>query len=299
MLRLTEQLFAGEPAARYADFYERALFNHILSAQHPEHGGFVYFTPIRPRHYRVYSQPAQTFWCCVGSGMESHSKHGRFVYAHAGGDLYVNLFIASTLDWTDRRIRLRQETRFPDEDRTQLRFSMPRPARFTLHVRHPGWVAEGALGIRVNGRRWTTATPSKPSSYAAIAREWREGDRVEIELPMRTALERLPDGSDYAAIVHGPIVLAARTGAEDVEPLVAGDGRMAHIPSGPNLPIDDAPVLVGTLESIARSIRPVPGRPLTFTARDVIRPSSAGDLELVPFWRVHDARYMLYWRVRP
>jgi uncharacterized protein len=294
MLRLTEQLFEREPAARYADFYERALFNHILSTQHPEHGGFVYFTPIRPRHYRVYSQPSQTFWCCVGSGMENHSKHGQFIYAHAGGDLFVNLFIASTLDWRDRQIGLRQETRFPDEGSTRLVFSLPHPERFTLNVRHPAWVGEGALAIRINGLPWITS--SKPSSFAAIAREWHEGDRVEIDLPMRTALEPLQDGSDYVAILHGPIVLAARTGTEDLGALVAGYGRMAHISPGPYLPIDGAPMLVGEIDSMAGSIRPVPGRSLTFRAREVIRPSSAGALELVPFSRVHDSRYMVYWR---
>jgi DUF1680 family protein len=297
MLRLTERLFEGQPAARYADFYERALFNHILSTQHPGHGGFVYFTPIRPRHYRVYSQPSQTFWCCVGSGMENHSRHGRFIYARQGNDLLVNLFIASTLDWADRKIRLRQETRFPDESRTRLAFSMPRPARFTVHVRHPVWVAGNALAIRVNGRAWPA--DSKPSSYAAITREWRDGDRVEIDLPMRTMLERLPDGSNYAAIVHGPIVLAARTGTEALEALIAGDGRWAHIPSGQDLALDDAPRLVGDVETIARSIKAIAGRPLTFTARDVVQPSWARELELVPFWQVHDSRYVIYWRVVP
>jgi hypothetical protein len=297
MLRLTERLFEGEPAARYADFYERALFNHILSTQHPGHGGFVYFTPIRPRHYRVYSQPSQTFWCCVGSGMENHSRHGQFIYARRGNDLFVNLFIASTLDWPDREIRLRQETRLPDESRTRLVFSMPRPARFTVHVRHPAWVAGDALAIRVNGRARPAA--SKPSSYAAITREWRDGDRVEIELPMRTTLERLPDGSNYAAIVHGPIVLAARTGTEEPGALIAGEGRWAHIPSGVDLPLDDAPRLVGDEETIARSIKALPGRALTFTARDVVQPAWARELELVPFWQIHDSRYVIYWRVVP
>jgi DUF1680 family protein len=297
MLRLTERLFEHEPAARYADFYERALFNHILSTQHPGHGGFVYFTPIRPRHYRVYSQPSETFWCCVGSGMENHSRHGQFVYAHQGDDLFVNLFIASTLDWRERRIRLRQDTRFPDEDRTRLVFSLPRPARFTVHVRHPAWVADGMLAIRVNGRPLTIQ--SKPSSYAAITREWSEGDQVDIALPMRTTVERLPDGSDFVAILYGPIVLAARTGAEDPGALIADAGRWAHIASGPNLPIDEAPRLVGSLDTIASSIRAVPGRALTFSARGVIQPSWARDLELVPFSRVHDGRYMIYWPVAP
>jgi DUF1680 family protein len=294
MLRLTMRLFEREPDARYADFYERALFNHILSSQHPAHGGFVYFTPIRPRHYRVYSQPSHCFWCCVGSGMESHGKHGQFIYAHAGSDLLVNLFIASTLDWPERGVRLRQETAFPDQPGTRLTFALTRPQHFTVRLRHPGWVARDAFGVRINGRPWRGE--STPSSYLAIDREWRDGDRVELALPMRTAVEKLPDGSDYVALVHGPIVLAARTGTEGIDGLVAGDGRMAHVSPGPYLPLDGAPMLVGDPESLAAGVRPVAGRTLTFTARDLIRPASAADLELVPFFRVHDSRYMVYWR---
>jgi DUF1680 family protein len=119
MLRLTELLFRANPTAEYADYYERSLFNHILSTQHPEHGGYVYFTPIRPRHYRVYSQPSQCFWCCVGTGMENQGRHGRFVYAHRDDELFVNLFVASVLTWPDRRDAPRQETAFPDEPRTR------------------------------------------------------------------------------------------------------------------------------------------------------------------------------------
>lgn len=297
MLRLTEQLFRHDPAARYADFYERALYNHILSTQHPEHGGFVYFTPIRPRHYRVYSQPEQCFWCCVGSGMENHGKYGRFIYAHNsdGNALFVNLFIASELDWKERRAVVRQETHFPDEPSTRLSLKLARPETFALHVRHPGWVAHGALRVRVNGE--DVAVESAPASYAIIRREWRNGDVVEVELPMQTRLEPLPDGSDYAAIVHGPIVLAAKTGTSDLDGLIADDGRMAHVAPGPYRPLDSAPMLVGDPAHIAEAVRPVPGEPLTFTARELIRPESFRDLKLVPFFRVHDARYMLYWQL--
>ena len=295
MLRLTERLFGADPLAAYADFYERALFNHILSTQHPEHGGFVYFTPIRPRHYRVYSQPSQCFWCCVGSGMENHGRHGQFIYAHAGDDLFVNLFIASTLDWRERGIAVRQETGFPDVPRARLVLAMTGQRRFTLRVRHPAWAAEDAFRIRINGEPWSGV--SQPSSYAAIEREWRDGDTIDVALPMRTRLERLPDASGYAAIVHGPLVLAAKTGADGMKGLIAGDGRMDHVPSGPELPLDEAPSLVGDVATLADHVRPVPGRPLTFTAREIIRPAAAQDLELIPFFRLHDARYMLYWRV--
>jgi uncharacterized protein len=294
MLRLTERLFRAEPSAEYADFYERALFNHILSTEHPVHGGFVYFTPIRPRHYRVYSQPSQCFWCCVGTGMENHGKYGQFIYAHTGDELYVNLFIASALRWPERRLELQQETSFPDEARTRLVLSLEQPQRLTLRVRHPVWAAESGFEIRVNGQPWPER--SAPSSYASVTREWQQGDRVEIDLPMRTAIEPLPDGSDYVAVLHGPIVLAARTGTEDLEGVIAGDDRMGHVSPGPYLPLDSAPMLVGDRSTLADHVRQISGRPMTFTASDIIRPAEARSLELVPFFRVHDSRYMIYWR---
>jgi DUF1680 family protein len=294
MLRLTEALFRAEPAARYADYYERGLYNHILASQHPGHGGFVYFTPIRPRHYRVYSQPEVCFWCCVGSGMENHGKYGAFIYARSRADavLYVNLFIASELDWQERGIRVRQETTFPDEARTRLVISAVKPQRFALRIRHPGWCERPEVSI--NGA--VHPVSSAAASYLEIEREWREGDRVEVVLPMRTTLERLPDGSDYAAVLHGPIVLAAKTGTEQLDGLVANDGRMAHVAPGAYLPLDRAPMLVGDGTNLADGIRPVAGQALTFTARALIQPEAFQHLELVPFFRVHDSRYMIYWR---
>ncbi|HEX2860899.1 MAG TPA: beta-L-arabinofuranosidase domain-containing protein, partial [Lacunisphaera sp.] len=294
MLRLTEALFRAEPAARYADYYERALYNHILASQHPEHGGYVYFTPIRPQHYRVYSQPETCFWCCVGTGMENHGRYGTFVYARAADDrtLYVNLFVASELDWQERGVRLRQETAFPDAAETALTIRTEKPQRFALRLRHPGWCALPT--VAVNGAPVPVTTA--PGSYLEIEREWRDGDRVEVTLPMRTTLERLPDGSDYAAVVHGPVVLAARTDAAPPDGLVAGDGRMAHVSPGPYLPLDRAPMLVGDFAQLANKIEAVAGRPLTFRAPEAIRPDASDGLELVPFFRVHDARYMLYWR---
>lgn len=295
MLRLSELLFKREPAATYADFYERALFNHILSSQNPESGGLVYFTPIRPRHYRVYSQPDLCFWCCVGSGMENHGKYGAFIYAHEKDDLYVNLFLASELDWREKGLRVRQETRFPDEERTRLTFSLQSPRTFTLRVRYPAWVASGALRVWVNGQP-ATVSLGNPASYLSVTREWKDGDKIDLELPMRTTLERLPDGSDYVALLRGPIVLAAKTGTENLDGLVAGDGRMAHVSPGPYLPLDQAPMLVGEFDKIAEGIHPVEGHPLTFTAENLLRPESFRSLQLEPFYRVHSARYMLYWR---
>jgi hypothetical protein len=209
--------------------------------------------------------------------------------------LWVNLFIASELNASDQGLRLRQETQFPDEAATTLTLSLDAPRGFALHLRHPSWVPATQFKIRVNGD--SIDVRSEPSSYAVVEREWRDGDRVEIELPMHTRLERLPDGSDYAAVMHGPILLAAKTGDNDLDGLVADGSRMGHAAPGPFEPLDAAPMLVGDPGDMTARIQPVPGKPLHFTAANLIRPNSFDTLELEPFFRVHDARYMMYWRV--
>jgi uncharacterized protein len=293
MLRLSAQLYRLDPRPRYADFYERTLFNHILSSQHPQHGGLVYFTPIRQRHYRVYSQPQECFWCCVGTGIENHGRHGSFAYAHDAHSLTVNLYMVSQLQWHERDLVLRQDTRFPDEESSRLSLRLRKPQRFRLRLRHPHWL-QGPLNVRVNGKPWSLQ--STPSSYADIERQWANGDTVEIDLPMRTRAEGLPDGSDYVALMHGPIVLAARTGTEALDGLIADAGRGSHVASGAYLPLDRAPMLIGDREALATQVRPVPGRPLTFEVDGLIQPAMFNALQLEPLFRVHDARYVVYWR---
>ncbi|HTV19288.1 MAG TPA: glycoside hydrolase family 127 protein [Polyangiaceae bacterium] len=293
MLRLTALLYRLKPEARLADYYERAQFNHILSSQHPGHGGLVYFTPIRPRHYRVYSQPGQCFWCCVGSGMESHGKHAQFIYAHDDASLSVNLFIASELRWRERGLTLRQETAFPDVESTSLSLQLDQPRAFALRVRCPEWLA-GPLRIQLNGRDWPVR--SSPASFARIERTWNDGDRLDIALPMRTHVEPLPDGSDAVAVLRGPIVLAAPTGNEALDGLIADDGRGSHIAPGPYLPLEQAPMLIGAREQLAKHVVPVAGQPLTFRIDGAIEPAAFRQLELRPLFRTHDARYMVYWR---
>ncbi len=296
MLRLSELLFYGQPEARYADFYERAMFNHILSSQHPTIPGFVYFTPIRPRHYRVYSQPEMHFWCCVGSGMENHSKYGQFIYAHSPDSLYVNLFVDSELTWKEKGLKVRQKTTFPDEPRSRLLLLAAQPTALTIRIRYPAWVEKGKLAIKVNGE--SQPIEAQPGSYVAIERTWRAGDQIDIELPMHNEIERLPDGSDYVAVVHGPIVLAAKTSTADLDGLRAGEGRWVHIPSGPLAPLNEAPMLVTEdVQTLPAQIKPVAGKPMTFQASAVVRPEKFRSLELIPFFRVHDARYVSYWRV--
>jgi DUF1680 family protein len=295
MLRLTEQLFAAEPRAAYADYYERALFNHILSAIHcDDHPGYVYFTPIRPGHYRVYSEPDKGLWCCVGTGMENPGKYGKFIYAGANSAVYVNLFIASEATVADGVV-LRQETKFPYEPRTRLTLNLAKPTALTLYVRHPAWATDG-FAVRLNGK--ALPLPSSPSSYAEIKREWADGDMLEVELPMHTTSERLPDNSNWVAILYGPIVLAAPEGTQNLVGLRANAGRMAHVASGPLIPLDQAPTLLTTQDELAAHVAPDPSAgPLHFRLKDIVTPAVAEGLPLVPFFSLHDARYQMYWEL--
>lgn len=294
MLRLTEGLFASGPDAAYAEYYERALYNHILASINPTHPGYVYFTPIRPAHYRVYSEPDQGFWCCVGTGMENPGRYGRFIYARARDGVYVNLFIPSELKDARHGLTLRQETAFPDEERTRLTLQLERPTTFALHLRQPGWVARGGFAVTVNGEPAPVTTG--PASYVAVRREWRDGDRVEIQLPMRTTVEGLPDGSPWYAILRGPIVLAHPAGTADLVGLRADDSRMAHVAAGPTVPLDQAPSLLTTADAIpSKVVADAASGPLHFRLVDVVEPAAAEGLVLIPFFRLHDARYQMYW----
>jgi uncharacterized protein len=296
MLQLTKQLFTISPEAAYADYYERALYNHILASINVERPGIVYFTPIRPQHYRVYSQPDKGFWCCVGTGIENPGRYGEFIYAQATNGIYVNLFIASEITVTNLGLTLRQETIFPDEARTKLTLKLKQPAEFTLHVRHPSWVAAGAFSIKVNGQSVTAA--SAPSSYAQLRRQWRDGDRVEVELPMQTTVERLPDGSDWVAFLRGPIVLASPAGTNNLRGLYADDSRMGHVAHGPVVPMDQVPVLLASAGDVSQYVKPDPAAgPLHFRLTDVVEPSVSDGLPLIPFFRLHNARYQMYWQL--
>ena len=292
MLKLTEDLFRVDPLVKYTDYYERTLYNHILSTQHPVNGGYVYFTPVRPRSYKVYSAPNEAMWCCVGSGMENHGKYNQLIYTHRNDSLYLNLFIASELNWRDKGIKIKQETRFPDEEQIKLTITEG-SSPFTLMVRYPSWVTDGALRVMLNGN--TLSYTSHPGSYIAIHRIWKKGDEVKILLSMHNSIEHLPNVPEYIAILHGPIVLAAKTGTEDMRGLIADDSRWGHIPSGERLPVDKAPIFVeDNISKIAEKLVPEKNKPLTYTIPD-IRMINPINIELEPFYKIYDSRYMMYW----
>ena len=298
MLKLTEDMHRRNPEACYADYYELATFNHILSSQHPEHGGYVYFTPARPRHYRNYSAPNEAMWCCVGTGMENHGKYGQFIYTHVGDALYVNLFVSSELNWKEKGLTLRQETTFPYGETSRITITNG-SGQFPLLVRYPGWVKPGQFEVKVNGQKVSIITG--PSSYVTIDRKWKKGDVVEVSFPMYNSIKYLPNVPQYIALMHGPILLAAKTGNEDLAHLIADDSRFGQYASGKKLPINEAPILINDdIEGIANQLTPIAGQPLHFSlntklANLVFEGEGKFNGMLQPFFEIHDSRYMMYW----
>ncbi len=293
MLKLTRLLFLSDPQDRYIEYFERALYNHILSTQHPDKGGFVYFTPMRPGHYRVYSQPQTCFWCCVGSGLENHAKYGDLIYAHSHDELYVNLFIASAVRWQDKGVVLTQQTKFPDEPKTTFRIDAAKPTYFTLKLRYPAWVKEGSLKLTLNGE--AQSVDAKPGEYIALKRTWKKGDTVEMEMPMHLEAEQLPDGKNYYSFRYGPIVLAAKTTDHDIPGLFADDSRGGHVAAGNKISLSEMPVIAGNPATLTDDLKPVPGKPLTFSIDHLVSPLYK-NLQLIPFFRLHESRYIIYWR---
>jgi len=294
MLKLTGQLFATQPKSYYMDYYERALYNHILSTENHDKGGFVYFTPMRPGHYRVYSQPQTSFWCCVGSGMENHAKYGEMIYAHTDKDLYVNLFIPSVLKWAEKKMVLKQENSFPQNPSTKLIFEVAPKSEINLKLRAPEWTNASQIMVSINSKN--IHVPVDADGYININRKWKKGDAVEMKMPMHLIAEQLPDQSDYYAFKYGPVVLAAPYGKENQQGLLADDSRGGHIAHGPQIPLNEIPVIEGNASEVLNHVQPVNGTNLSFSINGLYPSEKFGKgLQLVPFYTIQEERYILYW----
>ena len=294
MLKLTEDLNRVKPDGMYGDFYETAMFNHILSAQHPQHGGYVYFTSARPRHYRNYSAPNEAMWCCVGTGMEDHGKYGQFVWTHDKGvkaeddALYMNLFVASELNWKDRKMVIRQQTAFPYAETSVVEVAKGK-GTFILKVRKPSWCEN----FTVKGVGFD-ADSYEENGFVCIKRKWKKGDQVKISMPMHAYIKPMINVPQYVAIMYGPILLGMKTGTEDMRGLIADDSRFGQYAGGKKLALDEAPILLPKhLDDIAKNLKPVPGKPLHFKLATHMENTIDGELQ--PFFEIHDSRYMMYW----
>ena len=286
MLKLTRHLFAWRPEARTMDFYERALFNHILASQDPRTGMFVYFPALKPGHFKPYSTPTNSFWCCVGTGMENHAKYGDTIFYRSPGALWVNLFIAAEVRWPETGLVVRQETRFPEADTTRLVFQCAKATRLALRLRHPAWTP--SMSVKVNGK--TQRLSSRPGSYATLERKWKNGDTVEVQLPMALRAEALPGDPSHVAFLFGPIVLAGELGSDNLPNLY-----LVKQTDLSRSPAPEVPVLVAeNAASALTHIRSTPSGPLAFRTEGLGRP---GDVSLIPFYKLHHQRYSVYWRL--
>lgn len=291
MLKLTRHLFEWTANAEYADYYETALYNHILASQDPNTGMVCYYTPLTPGSFKVYSTPENSFWCCVGTGFENHAKYAEGIYYHNDQTLYVNLFIPSELDWKPKGLKIKQETSFPETDKTTISFEKAPAEELSLAVRYPSWAVKGTT-VRVNERKIRVL--SKPGSYITLTRKWKAGDKVEIIFPMSLRLIPTNDNPMKAAIAYGPILLAGAMGTEGLLELTPyADKHDAYI--NHPIPANMVHELRLSQENLSQRIIPEANKPLRFitteeTADDVVH--------LMPFSTLHHQRYVVYWDLK-
>ena len=288
MLRLTRSLFETASFVAYIDYFERALFNGILASQDPASGMNTYFQSTRAGYVKLYHTPFDSFWCCTGSGIENHARYGESIYARDGAVLYVNLFLASTLDWRERKLKVVQETRFPDEDRTRLTFHTAADQELALAIRQPSWCP--VMTLVFNGRRQRVSR--RPGEYLDFTRRIRNGDTLELRMPMALHLEPLPQAADWAAVMYGPIVLAARLGTQGITPgaqLIVNERKSGEM-------LNEAiemPAWSKPLAELPASLRRSGEESVTFTTAGF---DGGRRVEFIPWFRIAHERYNLYWR---
>ncbi len=271
MLKLTRHLFSWQPTGALGDYYERALYNHILSSQNPETGMMCYFVPLRMGTKKSFSDSFHTFTCCVGTGMENHAKYGEGIYYEGrDGSLYVNLFIPSVLNWKDRGITVSQQTLYPESGKTSLRFKLTKPSSFALRIRKPGWIRNG-YALTINGK---AVAAVEENGFIILRRNWHTNDQVELSAPMSLYTEAMPDNANRVAFLYGPLVLAGQLGKEMPDPVYG------------------VPVLLTNNKNITDWIKPVAGQPLHFETQSTGKPF---DVQLKPFYQTYQDYYSVYW----
>jgi DUF1680 family protein len=272
MLKLTRHLFTWNPKSTYADYYERALYNHILASQNKDNGMMCYFLPMRMGSKKEFSTPFDSFWCCVGSGIENHVKYGESIYYRGiDASLYVNLFIPSELTWKEKNVVIRQQTNYPFSDTIRFLLQADHPTSFKLRLRKPSWANEG-IQLIVNRQRIEVS--SETNGYLVIDRKWKKGDKVELILPMHLFTEPTPDNIDRIAILYGPLVLAGELGK-----------------TKPN-PVTGIPVFVNERQRVQNWVQPVSEKSLNFETKNV---GVETDVQLKPLYQFTDSYYSVYW----
>ena len=280
MMKLTRHRFGWDPDARYMDYYERLLFNHRLGTINPEDGTMMYYLPLASGYWKTFGKPFDAFWCCTGTGSEEYSKLTDTIYFHDDDSLYVNLFVASQLEWPEKGISIHQETKFPEQQGTSLLISVKNPVQMEINLRVPYWTKGGS--VKINGAELPAF--SSPSSYLALNRVWKSGDRIDVSLPMDLHIDPMPDDKTVQAVMYGPLVLAGKFDPVSKE-MLYGD----YEPK----PTDQhqVPEITADAANPTAWVRP-DSKPLTFVAEGQSQPIS-----LVPLYQIIPERYAVYWKV--
>jgi DUF1680 family protein len=295
MLKVTRHLFTWYADVKYADYYERALYNHILGQQDPKTGMVCYFTPLKAGAFRVYSTRDSSFWCCVGSGFESQSKYGEAIYYHDDKGVFVNLFIPSVLTWKAKGLQLSQETAYPEEATTRLSIDSASAKNLSLYIRYPHWACNGAT-VKVNGKN--IKVNQAPGSYIILNRKWKAGDKVEITYPMTLRLEPTPDDPKIAAVMYGPVVLAGEMGTEAMPahaPYHDATDPYQYYDYNYNIPANLVHGLNINNGNITDAVQPVKDKPLTFKTTHT---TNGAMVTLEPYYNLHRQRYVVYWDLK-
>ncbi len=287
LMKLQRLVFGWTADARWMDEYERALFNCRLGTQDAQ-GMKQYFFPLAAGYWRAYHSPEESFWCCTGTGVEEFAKFADTIYFRRDSDVYVNQFIASTLDWKEEGFGIEQVTKFPEEQGTTLKIKSARPGVRTIHVRIPGWTKDAE--IKINGH--SLEAVADPGSYLAIKRAWKDGDTISVSLPMTLRQEPLLGDESVTAALYGPLVLAADLGAGPA------DGPMKIIHGRPTTPGKELPP-PDDLPKIAAGPDVKTDQWVQTDSKSDMRFSVAGEgkkYDVMPMYRIRDQKYSVYWQ---
>jgi len=287
MLKLTRHLFTWTADEKYADYYERALYNHILGSQDEETGMVVYLQSTKPGLFKTYSTKDDSFWCCVGTGFENHAKYAEAIYYHNDNGVYVNLFIPSQLNWKQKGFKLEQQTNYPEDNTTNLTVKETSGGPLSLYIRYPSWATSGAH-IAVNGK--AVKVSEQPGSYVELKRNWKAGDKITVTYPMSLRLVAANDNPDEAAIAYGPIVLAGDMGTGGITPPAPFAKDQLDFTKY-RIPNDVISSLDVKNKRLKDCFTPVAGRPLAFETKGI----AARPITLLPYYQIDRQRYVIYW----
>lgn len=274
MLRLTQYLYGWTNDAQYLDYYERALYNHILASQHPVEGRVCYFLSLGMGSKKGFGSKENNFSCCMGSGFENHSKYGGAIYSYLPGKeaLNVNLYIPSVLTWKEKGVKLSMETAYPEGEKVTIRLEECPKQKFDLNLRYPAWATSGVT-VKVNGSK--QKVEAAPGTFITLSRQWKKGDRIELELPMSLYTVAMPDNADRRAVFYGPSLLAGVFGTEARK-------------------MGDIPVFVSEEKSMTNYIKKTSNNPLEFVT---VAPGGPDAVSMIPFYKVYDQFQTVYWDV--